>query len=92
MLFKRWEMIVFVVAILNFVVFVLISLRIGGDAINGTIENGHYLLRSHATYTEVSRDVFMYSRIHVGTLFVTHPLGMLVAARARRRKKAQNSN
>ena len=92
MLFKQWEKVVFIVAIVNFAVFVLVAMRIGGDALNGKVENGHYLLNSHGTYTEVSHRLFLYSQIHASSLFVTHPLGLLVGFRAKRRKNAQSSN
>ena len=92
MLFKRWEKIVFIVAIVNFAVFVIVALRIGGDALNGTVENGHYLLYSHGTYTEVSHGVFLYSQIHASSLLVTHALGFLVGYRAKHRKDVEASN
>ena len=64
------------VAILNFLSFVAISHRLGGDALNGKIENGHYYLASHGRFTEVSANVFAYSRFHTLSLFVTHLIGM----------------
>jgi hypothetical protein len=90
--FKPWEKVVFAIAIVNFAVFIFIAMRIGGDALNGKVENGHYLLNSHGTYTEVSHRVFLYSQIHATTVFITHSLGFLVGYRAKRRKDAENSN
>jgi len=83
--FVRWEKIVFGVAIINFATFVMISLWLGGDALNGKVENGHYFLNSHGTYTEVTRSVFEYSKIHATSLFVTHPLALLLGFRAKLR-------
>ena len=65
------------IAIINFLLFFVIALLIGGDAVNGKAEGGHYYLANHGLLTEVSYLVFMYSKLHVYSLFITHPLGML---------------
>jgi hypothetical protein len=77
------ERILFWTAIVNFVVFVAIAVPLGGDAINGTTRDGHYYLMQHGIYTEVSRPVFIYSTIHTLSLLVTHPVGIVVALKAR---------
>lgn len=64
-------------ALVNFSLFFIISLFIGGDAVNGQEEAGRYYLANHGTLTEVNYFVFMYSRIHVYSVFITHPLAML---------------
>ena len=61
----------------NFAAFWLVALFIGGDAISGKAVAGHYFLSSHGHLTEVSRAVFVYSKWHVRSLFVTHPLAFL---------------
>jgi hypothetical protein len=81
---------IFFLAIVNWVVFVVIALSIGGDALNGKIEAGHYYLREHGRYTEVSAAVFQYSRIHALSLFVTHPLAMVAAIWRYRTQERQN--
>jgi hypothetical protein len=68
--------ILMVVAIVNFVFLFVIALFIGGDAINGKESAGQYYLANHGKLTEVSYHVFIYSKIHVITVFITHPLGM----------------
>ena len=65
------------VAIVNFIAFVIIAILIGGDAVNGRIDSGHYFVANHGRLTEVSASVFTYSRWHARSLFVTHPLGMI---------------
>lgn len=67
-------MILIVSLILNFVVFVAIAMYLGGDALNGRIEGGHYFLGSHGTYTEVSYGVFLYSKIHTIIFLIGHLL------------------
>ncbi len=67
------------IALINFFAYVGISVYLGGDAVNGTIRNGHYYLMSHGRYTEVSQDVFDYSRWHTYSLWITHPLAFAFA-------------
>jgi hypothetical protein len=67
------------IALVNFFAYVGMSLYLGGDAVNGGIRNGHYLLMSHGKYTEVSQDVFDYSRWHTYSLWITHPLALAAA-------------
>jgi hypothetical protein len=69
--------IILVVAIINFAVFFVIAILLGGDAINGNETAGHYYLANHGTLTEVSYPIFIYSKIHTTSLFITHPLAMI---------------
>jgi hypothetical protein len=66
-----------VVGLLNFLAFGIIATCLGGDAVNGRTENGRYFLSSHGKDIEVSRAVFNYSRIHVYSVWITHPLALL---------------
>ncbi len=67
----------FKIGILNFLVFVVLALAIGGDALNGHEANGHYYLANHGELTEVCQFVFIYSQVHAMSLFITHPLAMI---------------
>lgn len=71
--------IIFAVAILNFLLFFLISLFIGGDAFTGKIEDGHYYVGNHGHYTEVSYFVFACSKLHASSVCITHPLAMVAS-------------
>ncbi|HWG18951.1 MAG TPA: hypothetical protein VG225_00390 [Terracidiphilus sp.] len=68
---------VVIVGLLNFFVFVAGTFYIGGDAVNGKVQNGRYYVwgyRYHdgvKGFTEVSRPVFDYSRWHVYTVWAT---------------------
>jgi len=53
------------------------AIFIGGDAVNGHEESGRYYVANHGTLTEVNYFMFMYSRMHVYSLFITHPLAIL---------------
>ena len=47
----------FLVAVINFTVYVFVCAQIGGDAVNGFVGNGRYYFRSRGVATEVSRGV-----------------------------------
>ena len=67
---------IFGVGIVNFLVFFLVAVHLGGDAVNGKVVADHYYLASHGRYTEVSEEIFNYSRWHVYSLWVTAPLAL----------------
>jgi hypothetical protein len=66
-----------IVGLLNFFLFLAATFYIGGDAVNGKVENGKYYVwgyRYHdgaKGFTQVSRGVFEYSRWHVYSVWVT---------------------
>jgi hypothetical protein len=67
------------ITIINFILFVFIAIIIGGDALNGHAENGHYFLANHGELTEVNYWVFMYSKIHAYSVFISFPLAILAS-------------
>jgi hypothetical protein len=48
----------------NFVAFLLSHLILGGDALRGKVEQGHYYLGNHGVFTQVSHTIFIYSACH----------------------------
>jgi hypothetical protein len=68
-----------ILALLNFTVFWFVAISIGGDAVNGKVADGRYYLANHGVLTEVSHPVYLYSYIHVLSVFVTHSLFVLSA-------------
>jgi hypothetical protein len=66
-----------VVGFLNFAVFWITAVALGGDAYAGGHQGSHYFLSSHGRLTEVSEAVWQYSRIHSASVWVTHPLALL---------------
>lgn len=80
--------------VLNFMAFAIIALCLGGDAVNGRSENGRYFLSSHGKNTEVSEAVFNYSRMHVYSVFITHPLaivsGIILGSMEQENRDAKN--
>lgn len=71
---------VFALAVMNFVAFFVIATRLGGDALNGNVVDGHYFLGSHGHLTEVSAGRCAFSLWHARSVFVTHALGILAGA------------
>lgn len=65
------------VAIVNFFVFVMALLYLGGDALNGRQEGGKYFLSQHGNLTEVSTLIFSYSKFHAISSMVLMALAML---------------
>jgi len=48
----------------NFVIFWLITVYLGGDALNGFIKNSHYFVCAHGACTEVSKSIWTFSYWH----------------------------
>ena len=63
---------VFILAFVNFFVFIFVDIYLGGDALNGYARDGHYFLCSHGRYTEVSQTVWTYSHWHAISVIITH--------------------
>jgi hypothetical protein len=76
---NRFCSIVFIVAIVNFVAFLIGAAVLRGDAVNGKMEAGRYYVADHGKLTEVSKVAFTYSRFHCYTLWVTHPMAIICA-------------
>ena len=57
----------------------MVSISIGGDAVEGKSENGKYFVGHRGIFTEVSHGVYQFSRFHSYSIWVTHPLGILLA-------------
>jgi hypothetical protein len=80
--------------VLNFIIFVVVAVSIGGDALNGKQIGDRYFLWGNQSwgkpkaYWEVSRSTFLYSWWHGTSVFVTWPLAMFLGWRQHRIKKA----
>ena len=68
--------IVFTLGLVYFELFFIGASYLGGDAINAKIVDGHYFLMSHDRYTEVNAGISNYSKWHVYSTWVTHPLAL----------------
>ena len=62
-----------------FISFFVVSLSIGGDALNGYVANGHYFLGNRHRFTEVGPTVFAYSRWHAMIMMWSLPVAALLA-------------
>jgi len=65
-------------ALVNFVSFFAGCLYLGGDALNGKIEDGHFYLSNHGKLTEVSEGVYRYSQLHALSVFALVGLFLIV--------------
>jgi len=66
-----------IIGFVNFFWFLTESMSLGGDAINGYQRDGHYFLGNKGSYTEVTKSVWEWSRIHAESVWITHPLALL---------------
>jgi hypothetical protein len=76
---KRVAIAIRYLAILNFTALVLGMIFLGGDALNGHVVDGRHYLSGHGKLTEVSPDVFQYSRLHIIASFVLLAIAALSA-------------
>lgn len=64
---KRSKWIIYptwILALLNFFAFAVGSESLGGDALNGYIQNAHYFVCAHGSCTEVTEKIWTYSYWH----------------------------
>ncbi|HEX2641834.1 MAG TPA: hypothetical protein VHU81_02500 [Thermoanaerobaculia bacterium] len=66
------------VAVLNFALLAFGAFLLGGDALSGYAEGGHYFLGSAGKFVEVSRSVWTYSYVHMISNFVTFGLAVII--------------
>ena len=64
--------------VISFLIFWVLSVFVGGDAVNGKIEDGRYYFCSHGKYTEVSRTAYILSAGYIMILSATISLFMLL--------------
>jgi hypothetical protein len=69
----------FAIAIVNFLVFVTLSVSWGGDALSGKVENGRYYLSHKGHLTEVTEARWWFNRAHAISVIVTHTAGIFGA-------------
>ena len=62
----------------NFILFWIVGQILGGEALQGKVEDGRYYLTNQGKHTEVSHFVFTYSYIHAISVNVSWPF-VLVA-------------
>jgi hypothetical protein len=61
------------IGIFNFFLFAAVSIVIGGDALNGGLENGQYYLGGGGHHTPVPYLVFLFSQVHAYSVLVSWP-------------------
>jgi hypothetical protein len=77
---RRWlqwfALAAFILGLANFLWFWVESATMG-DALQGRIENGHYILVNKGVATEVSREAWEWSSFHARSILITHPLALV---------------
>ena len=63
--------------LLSFIIFWVVCVVAGGDAVNGKIENGSYYFGSHGKYTKVSKLAYIISAGYLTVFNGLVSLGML---------------
>lgn len=51
----------------NFIIFWLVAVSLGGDALNGYVNNNHYFVCAHGACHEVSKSIWTYSYWHASS-------------------------
>jgi hypothetical protein len=69
--FRRIMLIFITITVINVLLFVLISLIIGGTAVNGKVVENHYYVGDHGEYREVSPLVYKFGLIHSYSLIIS---------------------
>lgn len=64
-------------AVYGVVTFVAETQRLGGDALNGYVQDGHYYVADHGRYTEVTPEQWELSRAHTIRMLVMQPLAVV---------------
>src|SRR5262245_15825485 len=67
----------FVIGVINFIAFFINTFMIGGNALSGYANGGHYFVRNEGRVTEISAAMWTFSWYHTISVFVTHPLAMI---------------
>ena len=68
--------VVFFGVFINFIVFIMISLFIGGTAQNGLVADGKYYLGDHGLH-EVSKEIYVFSEVYTNFTDATFPLAYI---------------
>jgi len=70
--------VILILCVLNFVAFGVGSLIYGGSSGNGYIEGEEYYFSDHGKVIQVSQEVWNYSIWHGRSLFITHPMAVIL--------------
>lgn len=78
-----------VFGVASFALFFASTLYFGGEALSGHQAGGRYFLSNEGKLTEVSRAVFQFSWWQTISVFITHPLVIIVVLITIRNTKAE---
>lgn len=69
-----------IAALVDFVVFYIVTLLVGGDGLSGSAQAGHYFVSNHGRLTEVSHAAWLITRVQAISLFALWPLTLVSMA------------
>ena len=64
-----WPRIVFLLLVVNFVAFIAVTGLLGGDALNGRVEEGRYYLSRGRAETETNAWIWWFSLLYAALTF-----------------------
>jgi hypothetical protein len=67
----RLALILTLLCVVNFVSFIGHTIYLGGEATKGKVENGHFYVKSHGKYTEVTEAQFDSNKLHASSVIAT---------------------
>ena len=73
---------------LNFLVMMVCVFGLGGEALSGKVQGGHYYLGYKNSLTQVSKMVYIASLWNDWSAIIFYPLGALLASPSAMRRKA----
>lgn len=89
----RVERVLTVITLVNFFGAIVLVMLLGGDALQGRVEDGRYILGYKGRYREVGAGTYWFSLLQILSVFITHPLGMYAQWRGgQRAKQARTSD
>lgn len=77
---------------LNWVSSIALDFMLGGDALNGKVEQGRFFVGQHGHYTEVSESTYEYSRLITYSAIACMPLLWAAGCMMAREEERKNAD
>ena len=73
----RWAKLIFIIDFVNWFIFAVVVLSIGGDALDTQPVNGRFYVESHGTQTDVCEATWVFSLFYSYVSLILLPVGAL---------------
>jgi hypothetical protein len=67
----------FATAVITFAAFIVVDFSMGGSALAGKVENGHFYVADHGKYSQVSERAWMFNRSCEEVMWSVFPLSVI---------------